>query len=633
MKKVLIASGVAVLAFAMIASAAGYTFNSNLTVGSTGADVVALQSFLIANGYGIPAITSGAAAKGYFGSQTKAAVMAYQASVGVPNTGFVGPLTRAKLNGGAVNVSTTCPVGYTCTANTVAFSCPVGYTCTANNGTGTVVGNTTGINTPNVAGSLTISNGSAVGNGTTVNDGQTVDVASFKLTAGASDMAVTSASIDFSVRPWLYMTSMTIRDQVTGAVVATIPVTANSFTEITVGSDYRLTIPLSNIVVLHGSNKTVILSAQFGASNRIEQKIYVSRVEVRAVDGTGVSTTETLGDGSLPTGLGLYVYYQGSSSSSIIVTLDSSSPLAQIRQTSTSAVTNSIPLAVYSFKSQSIASTLQSLILNVSTVSTTSTNVDPNTVFQNIQLMSGSTVLANGTMSVATGGTVTVTFSNFNLTLPQDQYVPVGIVASVQKNVNGVLASTTLTATSTNIGGIDANSNNLTINSSGSLISGAIATFSTAGASIGSESLTVAQPGSNTSGTFNSTSFNGSFTLTAGANPIYISRTADTALHVALSNTASTSATFSNLTAGGGVQSNDPANFYQVIPGASRTFSFNGTFANTESGTRTSVTLGIDKVYFTDNTSAAQEQSITTGLDGLNAYFAGQFVTLGSQTQ
>src|SRR5579872_5662029 len=106
MKKFLIASGVAALAFASIVSAQGYTFSTNLTVGSTGADVSALQTWLIANGYNIPAIASGAASKGYFGSQTQAAVEQYQTAVGLPSTGFVGPLTRGKLNGTSASMTT-----------------------------------------------------------------------------------------------------------------------------------------------------------------------------------------------------------------------------------------------------------------------------------------------------------------------------------------------------------------------------------------------------------------------------------------------------------------------------------------------------------------------------------------------
>ncbi|MEY2664248.1 MAG: trimeric autotransporter adhesin [Candidatus Parcubacteria bacterium] len=77
---------------------ATYIFKKNLSVGATGADVIALQDFLIAHKYHIPAIESGSGAKGYFGSQTKAAVMAYQTANSLPSTGYVGPLTIAKIH-------------------------------------------------------------------------------------------------------------------------------------------------------------------------------------------------------------------------------------------------------------------------------------------------------------------------------------------------------------------------------------------------------------------------------------------------------------------------------------------------------------------------------------------------------
>ncbi len=69
------------------ASTSAVSFTRELTVGSTGADVTALQVKL-----GVTPAT------GYFGAITKAAVMAYQAANGLPATGYVGPLTLAKLN-------------------------------------------------------------------------------------------------------------------------------------------------------------------------------------------------------------------------------------------------------------------------------------------------------------------------------------------------------------------------------------------------------------------------------------------------------------------------------------------------------------------------------------------------------
>jgi peptidoglycan hydrolase-like protein with peptidoglycan-binding domain len=97
MKKLL--AFVAVVAFALsatVASAATYNFTRDLTVGSTGADVVVLQDFLITKGH---LVMPAGVSKGYFGSITAAALAKYQASVGIsPAAGYFGPLTRAHFN-------------------------------------------------------------------------------------------------------------------------------------------------------------------------------------------------------------------------------------------------------------------------------------------------------------------------------------------------------------------------------------------------------------------------------------------------------------------------------------------------------------------------------------------------------
>jgi hypothetical protein len=73
---------------------AAVTFSADLTLGSSGADVTALQNWLISKGYSIPA-----GATGYFGAQTQAALARYQAAEGIsPAAGYFGPITRAKVN-------------------------------------------------------------------------------------------------------------------------------------------------------------------------------------------------------------------------------------------------------------------------------------------------------------------------------------------------------------------------------------------------------------------------------------------------------------------------------------------------------------------------------------------------------
>jgi peptidoglycan hydrolase-like protein with peptidoglycan-binding domain len=73
-------------------------FNYDLRLGSSGAEVANLQTWLIQNRFSIPAITSGAALKGYFGIQTRNAVTAFQNSVGLPAVGYFDAQTRAFIN-------------------------------------------------------------------------------------------------------------------------------------------------------------------------------------------------------------------------------------------------------------------------------------------------------------------------------------------------------------------------------------------------------------------------------------------------------------------------------------------------------------------------------------------------------
>ncbi|HRH24537.1 MAG TPA: peptidoglycan-binding protein, partial [Candidatus Paceibacterota bacterium] len=75
-------------------ASASATFTMDLTLGSSGAEVTALQNWLISKGYSIPA-----GATGYFGAQTQSALAAWQAANGVtPAAGYFGPITRAKVN-------------------------------------------------------------------------------------------------------------------------------------------------------------------------------------------------------------------------------------------------------------------------------------------------------------------------------------------------------------------------------------------------------------------------------------------------------------------------------------------------------------------------------------------------------
>lgn len=97
-----------------------YTFSSDLRLGSRGNDVVALQRFLLSKGYQIYGAT------GFYGTQTVAAVRSYQAANGISENGYVGPLTRARLNAGCGTPSAPSP-----TAPTPDETVPMSVTCSA----------------------------------------------------------------------------------------------------------------------------------------------------------------------------------------------------------------------------------------------------------------------------------------------------------------------------------------------------------------------------------------------------------------------------------------------------------------------------------------------------------------------
>ncbi len=108
------------------------SINVSLKYGMRGDDVKSLQAFLVSKHF------LSTPATGYFGTLTVKAVKAYQASVGVPATGLVGSMTRAKINGElsgpasgyiwAVNKTST--NGSNASISSSAAVCPPGYTCT-----------------------------------------------------------------------------------------------------------------------------------------------------------------------------------------------------------------------------------------------------------------------------------------------------------------------------------------------------------------------------------------------------------------------------------------------------------------------------------------------------------------------
>jgi hypothetical protein len=435
MKKFLIASGVAVLAFASIAGAQGTVFSANLTVGSTGADVVALQTALINAGYSIPSIASGAAAKGYFGSQTKTAVQAYQAAKGIPSTGFVGPLTRAAMNaGGSVVVNPGTPV-----------SCPVGYNCTPVGGTTPTNPVITGLaGTDGIIDAVTEL--SSYSN-EEVGDGQNdVKVAGFEIeVSNDGDVAIKSVKVSFdstgnggsdnlddyidSVSIWQGSTKIGSAD-------------ASAFNDET-STVWSKTITVNNSIVRADKTEKFYITVDAVGnldSGDISSDSWTVDVEsVRYEDGSGVVSTETVG--SFDVGIA-FVGFSAAADTELKISLDSSSPDSGVIEADTDNDTNDVLLLVGKIQLKGTSDVvIDQLPITLATVGGSTLQ----SVASSLKL-----VLGSDDFSETVSNTGTTTFDNLDYTVDAGTTVTFKVYADINDIDTGTFdEGDTLTASLT----------------------------------------------------------------------------------------------------------------------------------------------------------------------------------------
>jgi peptidoglycan hydrolase-like protein with peptidoglycan-binding domain len=616
MKKYLIASIVA-LTVALVGVSVSASFDSNLSVGSTGASVTALQQTLIARGFSIPA-----GATGYFGQQTKAAVVAYQASKSLPTTGFVGPLTRGALNGSPAVV----------TAMTLPFPCPAGYTAPA----GWVCpGTTTPAIYPSTGtdGSISVSDSSFVSSGQSIKKGETKNVVAVKLQATAGPVTVTRVDAHFSVRPWLYFSQAQLIDS-TGKILASKSIMSPAdATEITVGSDYLVRFEGLNYTVTPGVNPDLVVGVSvLPATDKITngQTVYVGipTGAIRTVNGIGITdsvggaaafSTNTSGAGAR-----LFTLSSTGSVADITTRISPNAPATQSTKTVSATVpTNGIELGVFSLKSANNSSTVNAMNFTIQTnPAFTQTGL-----FSNLRIVVGSQsygAIAFGTN--AAGSTVNglVRFTNLNIQLPQDQWTDVKLVADVAATSTDVYASSTLVATS--IDAIDSTYTAATVGgqamasapagssqtSANTFLTVNSVTLSNASAGIVQEIKGLANSSVTTAATVRYT-----FTLTNNSsNSMYVSSDVSKLINatttVPAANASSTITTIEPIAAVAG-----DASGYYILPsgGGSRTFTVSGIIQKS-SGTLKSERMSVTSVQY-GATTAGTGTSITSGLETL----------------
>lgn len=582
MKKVLIAAGVSLIAFAAVAGAAGLTLSGNLTVGSTGSDVVSLQSWLIANGFNIPALASGAAAKGYFGAQTKAAVVAYQKANGIPSTGFVGPLTRGKLSGSAV-VSPVTPVT------------PV--TPVSMNGTD---------------GSLSVSDSSFVSSGQSLKKGDTKDVVAVRLQATAGPVTVTRLDVHFSYRPWLYFSQVTLKDN-TGRVLATKPImSAADATEITVASDYLVRFEGLNYVVTPGVNPDLavgvtVLAATDKITDGMSVNAGIPTGAIRTINGIGIS--DSVGGAAFPASSGAgeraFTLTSTGSKADIATRISpASAPTTRSQVISSTVTTSGVVLGVYSVKATNNSATLQSVNF---TIQTNPSGTPYANLFSNVRLLDGSASYG----SVLSSGTAT--FTNLNIALAQDAWKDLTLVADIAATTSDVTASSTLVAST--ISAVDTNYNTATISGSNQTAANVLMTINSM--SISNTSAAVTQSLTDVAnGPVTRYSVAYTFTLTNNSNnSLYVSATLPTFLGTTTSptNASSTMTLLEPVTPVSG----DVTGTAYIIPsgGGSRTFTIDGIIKKS-SNSSSAESMSISTINY-GTTSAGTGSTITAGLEKL----------------
>ena len=418
----------------------GTTFTQNLTVGSTGAEVVALQQKLVAEGHLVmPAGT----AMGYFGNLTKAAVAKWQAANGVsPAAGYFGPISRAKANmsGGTVP-GTTVP--------------------------GTTTGG--GITTPGVEGTITATLNPSPASGTKVYEGGSkTAVLGIKLEADISDIKVERVKVQLdattsgnSDQQFYTKIADTIYVMDGSTVLASSALDAT--TVVKEGSAYYITVAGFSFVVPKDATKvlTIAVDPKDSWDSTYDNDTWTLTVPangIRGVDGAGInqySPTAALSAQSFTSAADVI------DSAALTVSLASDSPkVSQViaNAGSSSNEKDNLVLAKIDFKAEDDQVKITDLTADITRSGTQTTATATTAYIYEGGTISGGTI-SGGTLvgSAAVAGTTlalgTAAFTNIDWIIPADTTKTLTLAIDVDSagvaftSFAGSVGSTTAVAT------------------------------------------------------------------------------------------------------------------------------------------------------------------------------------------
>ncbi|MBX4195715.1 peptidoglycan-binding protein [Candidatus Parcubacteria bacterium] len=414
-------------------SAASAAITSDLTVGSSGSQVVALQNVLISGGYlQMPA----GVAQGYFGSLTKAAVQRWQAAVGLPATGFVGPLSRAKLAGSVVGGGTT-------TGGTV----------------GSGAGVTGSITTPGAEGTLTVT--SAPSANSTVYEGESSrEVLAFKAKASGSDLAIQRVKVDLGTNSNVYRDAFDRISLVDDGGRTLASADLNSSTVVKSASDrYEITLTGFSSVVAKDATRTysIKVDARDVVDTLTSYTISLSANGVRAIDGAGID----LYSPTLVSDVSKSVTIAASliDSASLTVSTNASTPLSQeIVASSGSGENEADKVVLLSFDIRAEKDAIEITDLkNFRVLVTSSTGVSPataSTTYLFTGVGTGGQLLGTATAGTGDANGSDVDFNDISYTIPAGTTRTFTLAADIRSaNATQATVSASFTGNATNVVG------------------------------------------------------------------------------------------------------------------------------------------------------------------------------------
>ena len=253
----------------MSGGTAASSFTADLTIGSKGAEVTALQDMLSAGGY---LVMPAGVAKGYFGALTKSAVAKWQTAKGIsPAAGYFGAKSRAAAGSVAGTPSTPATPAVT------------------------------GISTPGAEGTIAVST-ATVSNATIYSGSSMQPVLAFKVKATNSDVAIQRLKVDLGTNSKVYtraFSTIYLVDE-SGKTLASSPLNANTVTKGTeVTPRYTVTLTGFSSVVPKDATKTFTVKVDVMSFSSTDSSVAnvawtftLQNNAIRGVDGAGIDQYE-----------------------------------------------------------------------------------------------------------------------------------------------------------------------------------------------------------------------------------------------------------------------------------------------------------------------------------------------------